>query len=155
MSKIVSEYIKNVKFVVAGDGDMKQFMINKAGEMGLLDKYLFTGFLSGEDIQKAYQMADIYIMPSVSEPFGITPLEAIANGSPCVISRQSGVSEVVTNVLKTDFWDIEEMANKIICTLKYPSLHECLKKNGLQEVKKFNWDDVAEKCIELYNRVKE
>lgn len=155
MSKIVSRYIKNVKFVVAGDGDMKKTMIDKAGDMGILDKYLFTGFLRGEDIEKAYKLSDVYVMPSVSEPFGITPLEAIANGTPSLISRQSGVSEVVINALRTDFWDIEEMANKIICLLKYKELHECLKENGLMEVKKFNWDNVAEKCIEIYNKVKQ
>jgi glycogen synthase len=151
MSKIVSDYIKNVKFVVAGDGDMKQFMINKAGEMEMLDKYLFTGFLRGEDIQRAYKIADVYVMPSVSEPFGITPLEAIANGTPSLISKQSGVSEVVVHALRTDFWDVEEMANKIVCLLKYKELHECLKNNGLAEIKKFTWDSVADKCIEIYN----
>ena len=154
MSKIVSEHIKNVKFVIAGDGDMKQFMIDKAGEMGILNKYLFTGFLRGDDIEKAYKMADIYVMPSVSEPFGITPLESIANGTPCLISRQSGVSEVVLHVLRTDFWDVEEMANKIVCVLKYKELQECLRENSMKEVKKFNWNDAAEKCIELYNKVK-
>lgn len=155
MSKIVSDYIKNVRFVVAGDGDMKNIMIEKAGERNLLNKYLFTGFLRGEDIEKAYKIADVYVMPSVSEPFGITPLEAIANGTPCLISKQSGVSEVVLHALRTDFWDVEEMANKIVCVLKYPELQECLKENGLEEVKKFNWDKVAEKCIELYNKVKQ
>ena len=154
MSKIVSEHIKDVKFVVVGDGDMKRFMIDKAGEMGILDKYLFTGFLRGEDIQKAYQIADVYVMPSVSEPFGITPLESIANGTPSLISKQSGVSEVVGHALKTDFWDVEEMANKIICLLKYKELLSCLRENGLREVKKFNWDNVADKCIELYKQVK-
>lgn len=154
MSKLVSEYIKNVKFVVAGEGDMKQFMIDKAREMGILDKYLFTGFLSGIDIEKAYKLADVYVMPSISEPFGITPLEAIANGTPCLISKQSGVSEVVSHTFKTDFWDIEEMANKVISILKYKELHECMRENGLKEVKKFNWDEVADKCINLYNQVK-
>jgi len=154
MSKIVAEYIKNVKFVIAGDGDMKKFMVDKAGELGILDKYLFTGFLRGEDIEKAYKLSDVYVMPSISEPFGITPLEAMTNGTPCLISKQSGVSEVVTHALKTDFWDVEEMANKIIAVLKYKELSQSLKQNGLNEVKKFNWDEVAEKCIDVYSRLK-
>lgn len=152
MSKIVSDFIPNVKFVVAGDGDMKKIMIDKAAQMGILDRYLFTGFIRGKDIEMAYKMADVYVMPSVSEPFGITPLEAMANGTPTIISKQSGVAEVVVHALKTDFWDIEEMANKIVSILRYPGLKETLKVNSLNEVKKFNWDEVASKCINAYER---
>jgi glycogen synthase len=152
MSKIVSDFIPEAKFVVAGDGDLKKFMIDKASQLGVLDKYLFTGFIRGKDIEMAYKMANVYVMPSVSEPFGITPLEAMANGTPTIISRQSGVSEVVCHALKTDFWDVEEMANKIIAILKYPELEECLRRNSLNEVKKFSWDEVASKCISAYQR---
>jgi glycogen(starch) synthase len=98
-------------------------------------------------------MADLYVMPSVSEPFGITALEAIRNGTPVLISKQSGVSEVIKHCLKADFWDINDIANKILATLKYKTLHETLKEHGSLEVKKFNWDEPAKKCIDIYNKL--
>ncbi|MEM4330526.1 MAG: glycosyltransferase family 4 protein [Candidatus Pacearchaeota archaeon] len=153
MSKVVSDFYKDVLFLVVGDGDMKNYMIEKASELGVLDKFLFAGFLRGEDLIKAYKLSDVYVMPSVSEPFGITPLEAIVNKTPVVISKQSGVSEILRNVMKVDFWDIEEMANKIIAILKYPELSQCLSEYAYKEVKKISWDQVAEKCIEVYNKV--
>jgi glycosyltransferase involved in cell wall biosynthesis len=113
---------------------------------------LFAGFLKGKDIDRAYKMADLYVMPSVSEPFGITPLEAMRNGTPVLMSKQSGVSEVVSHCLKVDFWDVDDMANKMLAVLKYSPLHECLKENGGNEVLKFNWDEPAGKCIDAYNR---
>jgi glycogen synthase len=151
-SKIIAQHVPNVKFVVAGDGDMKKFMFDKVAELGLLNKYHFTGFLRGKDIEMAYKIADVYVMPSISEPFGITPLEAMANGTPSIISRQSGVSEVVCHALKTDFWDVEEMANKIVAILKYKELQDLIGVNSKNEVKKFNWDEVATKCINVYER---
>jgi glycosyltransferase involved in cell wall biosynthesis len=132
---------------------MERFIIEKAAELGISDKVLFTGFLRGDDIDKAYQMADLYVMPSVSEPFGITPLEAMRNNTPVIISKQSGVSEVVNHCLKVDFWDMNEMVNKIIGVLKYPELKECLQENGAQEVKKFDWNIPAKKCIDVYEKV--
>ena len=114
---------------------------------------LFTGFLKGEDIDKAYQMADLYVMPSVSEPFGITPLEAMRNNTPVLISKQSGVSEVVNHCLKVDFWDIDEMANKMLSVLNYDALQQSLIENAIEEVKKFNWNEPAEKCLDIYDEV--
>jgi glycosyltransferase involved in cell wall biosynthesis len=140
-----------VKFVVVGTGDMEGFMIEKAAELGIADKVLFAGFMRGKDIDRAYRMADLYVMPSVSEPFGITPLEAMRNGTPVLISKQSGVSEVISHCLKVDFWDIWEMANKIVCTLRYNELHHCMQEHGSLEVRKFNWNVPASKCIEVYN----
>lgn len=153
MSKAVSDSYPNVKFVIAGEGDMKKDMIEKAATLGVLDKYLFTGWLRGQDAEKAYQMADVFVMPSVSEPFGIVPLESIINGTPVVISKQSGVSEVISSALKVDFWDVEEMANKVLAVLKYPELALTLKENGLKEVRKITWDTVADKCINAYGGV--
>ena len=98
-------------------------------------------------------MADLYVMPSVSEPFGIAPLEAISHDVPVMISKQSGVAEVLGHVLKVDFWDIDEMANKMIAVLKYPALQKTLRQNGSAEVKKFNWTDSAKGCIDVYKSV--
>ena len=151
-AKKVLEKEKNIKFIVAGSGDMEAGMIEKAARLGIAKHVLFTGFLRGDDINRAYKMADLYVMPSVSEPFGITPLEAMRNGTPVIISKQSGVSEVIKNCLKVDFWDIDEMASKIIAVLNYNALHHCLKEHGLIEIKKISWNDSAKKCINVYER---
>jgi len=150
-AKKALEFDPDIKFVISGTGDMMPFIIEKAAELGISKNVLFTGFLSGEDVDKAYRMADLYVMPSVSEPFGITPLEAMRNGVPALISKQSGVSEVLHNCLKVDFWDINETANKMIAALNYGSLHKSLKDNGTEEVMKFSWENSAEKCINVYN----
>lgn len=152
-AKRILEQIPNVKFVIAGSGDMETYIINKAAELGLSKHILFTGFLRGKDVDRVYRMADVYVMPSVSEPFGITPLEAMANNTPVVISKQSGVSEVIKNCLKVDFWDINELTNKIVSILKYPPLAQTLKENASFEVRQFNWNEPAKKCIDVYNQV--
>lgn len=153
-AKKVIEKDPSVKFIVAGSGDMEAFIIEKAAELGINRNVLFAGFLQGNDVDKAYKMADLYVMPSVSEPFGITALESIRNGTPVLISKQSGVSEVVVNCLKADFWDINELANKMLAALRYNVLHQTLKEHGEIEVKKFNWDEPARKCIEIYNKLR-
>lgn len=152
-AKKVLDHDPHVKFIVAGSGDMEQFTIEKAAELGISKNVLFAGFLKGEDVQRAYQMADLYVMPSVSEPFGITALEAIHSGTPVIISKQSGVSEVIKNCMKVDFWDINDMANKILATLRYKALHQTLKEHGSFEIKKFNWDEPAKKCIDVYGKI--
>jgi glycosyltransferase involved in cell wall biosynthesis len=152
-AKKVLEYEKNVKFVVAGDGDMLPAMVDMVDELGLNDNFVFTGFLKGEAIDKAYQSADMYIMPSRSEPFGLTPLESIRNGTPVIISKQSGVSEVLENAIKVDFWDVEELANKVIGLLRYEQLHNTLKKHGLIELPKMSWDTPAKKIIKHYEDI--
>jgi len=151
-AKKVAEKEPNVKFIVAGSGDMLPKMVEMSAEKGLANKMLFAGFLKGKDIDRAYKMADLYVMPSVSEPFGITPLEAMRNGTPVLISKQSGVSEVVQNCLKVDFWDVDEMANKMLAVLKYSPLHSCQQEQGSNEIKKFNWNEPAQKCIDAYDR---
>lgn len=152
-AKKVLEFYPDVVFVVAGSGDMEHAIIRKVADMGISDKFIFTGFLQGKDIKEAYHMADLYVMPSVSEPFGITPLEALTCGTPVLISNQSGVSEVLTHCLKTDFWDVDEMANKIVSVLKYDELKNSLRDNGLQEVQKFDWNEPAVRCIDIYNKL--
>lgn len=152
-AKRVLEIMPHVKFVIAGNGDMEGFIIEKAAEMGIADRVLFTGFLSGKDVDRIYSMADLYVMPSISEPFGITPLEAMRNNTPVLISKQSGVSEVLTHALKVDFWDTEKMANQIIGVLRYKQLHQCLQENGAKEITKFDWNIPARKCIDVYDKV--
>jgi glycosyltransferase involved in cell wall biosynthesis len=142
----------NIKFIIAGSGDMLGQMIEKTAALGIGDKVLFTGFLRHEDIDRMYQIADLYVMPSISEPFGITPLEAMRNRTPVLISKQSGVSEVISHCLKADFWDIDAMVNKILGVLKYEALSNTLKHHGSMEIQKFNWDEPARKCIDAYNQ---
>jgi len=152
-AKKVLDYDPDVKFIIAGNGDMEAKIVDRVAQLGIGNKVLFAGFVSGPDVDRAYQAADLYVMPSVSEPFGITPLEALRNNVPVIISKQSGVSEVLKNALKVDFWDVDELANKIISVLNYRSLHKDLSKHGLMEVHTFSWNIPAGKCIEVYNLV--
>ena len=152
-AKKVTDYNPKTLFVVAGSGDMQEKMIAEASYLGIMDKVMFTGFLRGDEKNKIYQAADVYVMPSVSEPFGITPLEAIANGTPVLVSKQSGVSEVLSNVLKTDFWDIDDMADKILAVLKYKSLTSDLRKESGKELPNINWDEAARKTIDIYKQL--
>ncbi|RLE38469.1 glycosyltransferase family 1 protein [Candidatus Woesearchaeota archaeon] len=151
-NKVLLFYPK-VKFVVVGTGDMMQRMIDRADELGILDKFVFTGFLKEEAVNKAFKMADIYVMPSVSEPFGLVALEALKNKTPIIISKQSGVSEVVKHALKVDFWDINEMTNKIVNLLEHKELYQELQENSYEEVKKFNLDEPAMKCKDVYEKI--
>jgi glycosyltransferase involved in cell wall biosynthesis len=149
----VLQHTHDVTFVIAGSGDAETEILQEASRMGISHKLFFTGFLRGDDLNKLFQAADLFVMPSVSEPFGIAALEAVANGTPALVSKQSGVSEVLTHALKTDFWDINDMANKILAILEYDSLGQTLRHNGTHEVKKSSWHQSAQKCIEVYNRV--
>ncbi|HCO92890.1 MAG TPA: 4-alpha-glucanotransferase [Phycisphaerales bacterium] len=152
-AKKVLDVMDNVKFVMAGSGDLMHRSIELAAELGIGQKVLFTGFLLGEDVQKIYKMADLYVMPSVSEPFGIAPLEALDNDVPVIISKQSGVSEVLMHALKVDFWDINEIANKVIAVLKYPPLQMTLRSHGNFEVRRLRWKDAATKCAKIYEEM--
>jgi len=149
-AKKVLEVMDDVKFVMAGSGDLLHRSVEMAAELGIGHKVLFTGFLRGEDVQNIYRMADLFVMPSVSEPFGLVPLEALDNDVPVIISKQSGVSEVLTHALKVDFWDVTEIANKIVAVLKYPPLQMTLRNHGNYEVRKLSWIDSAAKCMKIY-----
>ncbi|MSR40786.1 MAG: glycosyltransferase [Phycisphaerales bacterium] len=151
-AKRVLEYMDNVKFVVAGNGDQASHMIEMAAALGIGHKVLFTGFLRGRDISRVFSMADLYVMPSVSEPFGIAPLEAMSHNVPVLISKTSGVSEVLVHALKADFWDIDDMADKIIAVLRHPILSDTLKEHGSFEVRGISWDGTATKCLQTYTR---
>ncbi len=152
-AKKVIEVMDNVKFVMAGSGDLMYRSIELAAQLGIGQKVLFTGFLRGDDVRKIYQMADLYVMPSVSEPFGIAPLEALDNDVPVIISKQSGVSEVLRHALKVDFWDVNEMANKIVAVLRYSPLRMTLRNHGNFEVRKLRWKDAARQCAAIYEQL--
>lgn len=152
-AKKVLEVMDDVKFVMAGSGDMMYRSIELAAQLGIGNRVLFTGFLRGDDVKKIYQMADLYVMPSVSEPFGIAPLEALDNDVPVIISKQSGVSEVLKHALKVDFWDVNEMANKIVAVLRHPPLQMTLRNHGNFEVRKLRWADAAQHCMNVYEEL--
>jgi glycosyltransferase involved in cell wall biosynthesis len=149
-AKRVLEKVQNVKFVLAGSGDMAERMIELAANIGIGHKVIFTGFLRGKDVQRVFDMADCYVMPSVSEPFGIAALEAIHHDVPVILSKQSGAAEVLTHALKVDFWDIDEMANKIVAVLRHPPLSQTLREHGEFELRRLTWDGAAAKCVEVY-----
>jgi glycosyltransferase involved in cell wall biosynthesis len=149
-AKRVLEKYENVKFVLAGSGDMALRMIDLAAGMGIGHKVLFTGFLRGRDVDRVFRMADCYVMPSVSEPFGISALEAISHDVPVILSKTSGASEVLTHVLKVDFWDTDEMANKILAVLRFPPLGRTLREHGAFELHRLTWEGAAERCVESY-----
>lgn len=147
----VASVMDEAVFVMVGAGDMEQQMIEEAARLGLSDKVFFTGFVSGDEKNSLYKSADIYVMPSVSEPFGIVALESLINRTPILISKQSGVAETIKHALKVDFWDTEEMANKIIAVLKYKSLRNTLAKKGTKEAKNITWEAAAKKCNNIYS----
>jgi glycosyltransferase involved in cell wall biosynthesis len=149
----VLQHEPKTRFVMAGSGDMFERMIERAAELGILERFVFTGFLNGADVHKAFQMADLYVMPSVSEPFGLVALEALKNKTPILISKQSGVSEVVNHALKTDFWDVDEMTNKIVSVLRYSELSEELKENGHKEVQSMDIYKPAQKTKRIYEQL--
>ena len=152
-AKKVVEKFKDVRFVLAGSGDMIAQCVREVADLRLGRYVTFTGFLRGDDVARVFQMADLYVMPSVSEPFGIAPLEALSHNVPVIISKQSGVSEVLSHVLKVDFWDVDEMANKILAVLRPPPLQRTLRQHGAIELRKLSWTDSARKLKETYECV--
>ncbi len=150
--KVLGKF-KKVRFVIAGSGDLISQSVSLAAELGIGKHVAFTGFLRGDDVGRIFRMADLYVMPSVSEPFGIAPLEAISHNVPVIISNQSGVSEVLTHVLKVDFWDIDDMANKIVAVLRHPPLQRVLRQQGQIELRKLSWKDSAKKCKKIYKEL--
>ena len=149
----VKDYEPDTKFVIAGDGDMLPHLITQAIDLGLSDKVIFTGRLSDEEVKHLYGISSVYVMPSVSEPFGITALEAISAGTPTIASKTAGFSEAFNNCLKVDFWDTDEMANKIISLLRYDPLRKTIATEGKREVSLFTWDRVADETIKVYRSV--
>lgn len=146
----VIDYDPNVVFIISGKGDMETQIMHQVGEMGLSQNVIFAGALWYEDRDRMYQSVDLVVMPSVSEPFGLVPLEAMQHRTPSLISKQSGVSEVVTHVLKVDFWDTEQMANLILSTLRYPVMRHQLVAEGQRELERLSWRAAAHKVSALY-----
>jgi len=149
----VLKVMTNVRFVMAGSGDMMERMIRRAASLRITDRFHFTGFLRGRDVFNMLAMSDVYIMPSVSEPFGISPLEAMQSNVPVIISKQSGVAEILTHAVKTDFWDIDAMADAIYGILNYPALSSMFIRNGKEEVERLKWDNSAYHVKDIYERV--
>lgn len=149
----VLQKMDNVRFVMAGNGDMMDKMIRRAASLKIMDKFSFTGFLRGQDVYSMLNMSDLYVMPSVSEPFGISPLEAMQTGVPVLISHQSGVAEILTYALKTDFWDVDAMADAIYGVLNYPALGKMFSKYGKEEVDALMWENSAIEIKRVYDSV--
>jgi len=153
-AKKVLEKIKDVKFVIAGTGDMTPEVIEAVASAGLGSKVLFTGFLKVPDVERVFALADVYVMPSVSEPFGIAALEAIRHDVPVIMSKTAGVSEVIRHALKADFWDASDIADKIIAVLRHPPLASSLRHHADIEMRELTWDRAARKCIGVYREVR-
>ncbi len=151
-SKVLQKY-PNVRFVMAGSGDMLNKMIRRAAELEISDRFHFTGFLKGDEVNTMFAMSDVYVMPSVSEPFGISPLEAMKSNVPVIISKQSGVAEVLRHALKVDFWDIDSMADSIYGLLNYEALSTYFKRYGQEEVNSLKWENAALEVKKVYKSV--
>jgi glycogen synthase len=149
-AKKVLQKLDHVKFIMAGSGDKVRDVIELAAREGIGHKVTFTGFVRGDDVARVFKMADVFVMPSVSEPFGIAPLEAVSHDVPVIISKTSGVSEVLKHALKVDFWDVDDIANKIIAVLRHPSLGATLRSHADLELRKLTWDGAAQRCQDIY-----
>jgi len=141
---------RNVRFVMAGSGDMLNKMIERVAALRISDRFHFTGFLKGNDVNKMFALSDVFVMPSVSEPFGIVPLEAMRVNVPVVISKQSGVSEILEHAFKIDFWDVDAMADSIYGLCHYKALSEMFKEYGKEEVESLKWEDAAFNVKKVY-----
>ncbi|MBP6260218.1 MAG: glycosyltransferase [Paludibacter sp.] len=150
---LVLQKTKGVRFVMAGSGDMMNAMIDLAAKKGISDRFHFTGFLKGRQVHEMLAESDVYIMPSVSEPFGISPLEAMQVGTPSIISKQSGCAEILTHAIKTDYWDIDAMADAIYSIVKNPSMYKSLRELGREEVNNIKWYDAGLKVRGIYDSV--
>lgn len=149
----VLKRVPNVRFVMAGSGDMMNHIIRRVARLGIADRFHFTGFLRGEDVHRMFQLSDVYVMPSVSEPFGISPLEAMKSNVPVIISKQSGVAEVLDYAVKVDYWDVDAMADAIYGLITYPALSQMFAKKGLEEVTSLKWNNAAAKIKSVYEDV--
>ncbi len=146
----VLKKLPGVRFVMAGSGDMMNHVVRRVAALGIADRFHFTGFLKGDDVQKMFALSDVYVMPSVSEPFGISPLEAMRSNVPVIISKQSGVAEVLEYAVKVDYWDVDAMADAIYALVQYPALARMFSSKGLEEVTGLKWDNAAAKVKQVY-----
>lgn len=144
---------KKLMFVFAGDGEERDELIQLAADLGISANVIFTGFVRGKKLRDVYSLSDVFVMSSVSEPFGLTALEAAHHGNVLILTKQSGVAEVLRSTMEYDFWDEEKLADEIVAIAKSKSLRETLKEGILQEYRKISWNDIAKKCIKVYNEV--
>lgn len=151
-AKAVVERAPKTIFLIVGSGEQDTELIELAAELGISKNVIFAGFLRGKEWRDAFAIGDLFVMPSVSEPFGLTPLEAIGYGTPALISKQSGVAEVLSNCLKVDFWDVDEMANLIVSVVQNDGLRDTLHYNALQEYERLSWNRAADKLLETYKQ---
>jgi glycosyltransferase involved in cell wall biosynthesis len=149
-ANLVLKRMKNVRFVMAGSGDMMNGMVKRAAELKISDYFHFTGFLKGDDVFDMFRMSDVFVMPSVSEPFGIVPLEAMQTNVPVIISNQSGVAEILKYAVKTDYWDVHAMADAIYGLLNYPGMWNMFMKHGKKEVDSLQWKNSAKNVRDVY-----
>lgn len=149
----VLKKVPGVRFVMAGSGDMMNHVIRRVARLGIADRFHFTGFLRGDDVRRMFRLSDVYVMPSVSEPFGISPLEAMRSNVPVIISKQSGVAEVLDYALKVDYWDVDALADAIYGLIAYPALSRMFASKGLEEVTNLKWNDAAAKIKKVYETV--
>lgn len=149
----VLKRLPNVRFVMAGSGDMLNHVVRRVAKLGISDRFHFTGFLKGDEVRRMFELSDVYIMPSVSEPFGISPLEAMRSNVPVIISKQSGVAEVLTHAVKVDYWDVDAMADAIYSLVTYPALHNMFITKGQEEVTTLKWDNAAKNVLDVYDSV--
>lgn len=149
----VLQKVHNVRFVMAGSGDMMEKMIDLAAQKDIADRFHFPGFQKGKQVYEMLKASDVYIMPSVSEPFGISPLEAMQMGVPSIISKQSGCAEILNHVIKIDFWDIDAMADAIYSIISYPAMYNQMHEEGLTEVDGIQWKKAGKKVIDIYNKI--
>lgn len=152
-ARLVIERTRGIRFCMAGSGDMMNAMIELSAAKGISDRLHFPGFMKGDQVFEAFRDSDVYVMPSVSEPFGISPLEAMQSGVPSIISKQSGCGEILTNCIKTDYWDINAMADAMYALCTYDSLHDYLQEEGKNEVAQITWEKVGQRIREHYNRL--
>jgi glycosyltransferase involved in cell wall biosynthesis len=149
----VLQHVPDAVFVMAGSGDMLPRMQAMVDDLGIAESFRFPGWLRGAEIERAFSTADVYVMPSVSEPFGIAPLEAMSYDRPVIVSKQSGVSEVLRNALKVDFWDVDKMASQIVAILELPELRRTIVERAREEIRHIHWDAAAEKLVPVYESV--
>jgi glycosyltransferase involved in cell wall biosynthesis len=152
-AKRVIEHNNDVYFIVAGTGDMEQQMKSLVQDLGMSNYFLFTGYYTLEDLPDLFSLADVMVIPSVSEPFGIIPLESLSYKTPLILSKQSGAAEVISHALKVDFWDTDKMANNILAVIQNPSLKETLQWEGWKQVQGITWDKAAKKMKALYQTI--
>ena len=153
MAAKTSRYVPRAHFVVAGNGDMLPYLIHRSAELGIADRVHFAGGVGGADLERVYRMADVCVMPSRSEPFGLVALESLSNGTPCIVPKSAGVAEVVQNAFKIDSWDVDAMTDRVVAILKYPGLRDELSERGRHEMSlpRFTLEEPARLTAQSYH----